>query len=62
MQRLGLDDERVGRAGRVHFVENAPLTASATEVRRRLAAREAIPDGWLSPRVVRYLSKYRLYL
>lgn len=49
-------------AGRVHFVENAPLTASATEVRRRLAAREAIPDGWLSPRVVRYLSKYRLYL
>lgn len=49
-------------AGRVHFIENAPLAASSTEIRRRLAAGEAIPDGWLSPRVVRYLSKYRLYL
>lgn len=49
-------------SGRVHFVENAPIAASSTEVRRRLAAGEAIPDGWLSPRVVRYLSKYRLYL
>ena len=48
-------------AGSVHFVENAPLAVSSTEVRRRLAAGEAIPDDWLSPRVVRYLSKYRLY-
>jgi nicotinate-nucleotide adenylyltransferase len=48
-------------AGRVHFLENEPLSASATEIRRRLAAGEAIPDGWLSPRVVRYLSKYSLY-
>ncbi len=48
-------------AGSVHFVENAPRAVSSTEVRRRLAAGEAIPDGWLAPRVVRYLSKYRLY-
>ncbi len=48
-------------AGSVHFVENAPLAVSSTEVRRRLAAGEAIPDGWLAPRVVRYLAKYRLY-
>lgn len=48
-------------AGDVHFVENAPLAVSSTEVRRRLAAGEAIPDGWLAPRVVRYLSKYLLY-
>ena len=48
-------------AGGVHFVENAPLAVSSTEVRRRLAAEEAMPDGWLAPRVVRYLSKYRLY-
>lgn len=48
-------------AGRVHFVENEPLAVSSTELRRRLAAGEAIPDGWLAPRVVRYLLKYRLY-
>lgn len=48
-------------AGRVEFVENAPLAVSSTEIRRRLAAGEAIPDDWLAPRVVRYLSKYRLY-
>jgi nicotinate-nucleotide adenylyltransferase len=48
-------------AGRVHFLENEPLPASATEIRRRLASGEAVPDGWLAPRVVRYLSKYSLY-
>ncbi|MEO7794237.1 MAG: nicotinate-nucleotide adenylyltransferase [Thermoanaerobaculia bacterium] len=48
-------------AGQVHFVENAPRAVSSTEVRRRLAAGEEIPPGWLQPRVVRYLSKYRLY-
>jgi nicotinate-nucleotide adenylyltransferase len=48
-------------SGKVHFVENVPLAVSSTEVRRRLAAGETIPEGWLAPRVVRYLSKYRLY-
>jgi nicotinate-nucleotide adenylyltransferase len=47
--------------GRVHFVENEPLAVSATEIRRRLRAGEPIPDGWLAPRVVPYLAKYRLY-
>ena len=48
-------------AGRVDFVENAPLAVSSTEIRRCLADGETVPDGWLAPRVVRYLSKYRLY-
>ncbi len=48
-------------ARRVHFVDNLPLAVSSSEVRRLLAAGERIPDGWLAPRVVRYLSKYRLY-
>lgn len=37
------------------------LDEHATEIRRCLAAGETVPDGWLAPRVVRYLSKYRLY-
>ncbi len=48
-------------AGLVHFVENTPLAVSSTEVRRCLAAGDSIPDGWLSPRVVGYAAKYRLY-
>jgi nicotinate-nucleotide adenylyltransferase len=48
-------------AGRVHFVRNSPHPVSSTEVRRRFAAGEAIPEGWLSPRVVRYIAKYSLY-
>lgn len=48
-------------AGRVDFVENPPVAVSSTEIRRRLAAGEPIPEGWLAPRVVRYLQKYRLY-
>jgi len=67
---FGLDDLRPGlapeleaaiAAQRARFVENAPVAASSTEVRRLLAAGEEVPDGWLAPRVVRYLSKYRLY-
>lgn len=67
---FGLDEVRPGlapdleaaiAAQRAHFVENAPLAVSSTEVRRLLAAGEEVPDGWLAPRVVRYLSKYRLY-
>ena len=48
-------------AGRVHFVANSPLAASSTEVRQRLAAGDALPEGWLSPRVLAYAAKYRLY-
>lgn len=53
--------QRAIEAGRVHFVANPPLDVSSTEVRRRLAAGDTVPDGWLAPRVVRYLAKYRLY-
>lgn len=48
-------------AGEVHFVENPPLAASSREIRRLLAAGEEIPEGWMEPRVVRYLAKYSLY-
>lgn len=48
-------------SGRVHFVANPPHPASSTEIRRRLAAGEEIPAGWLAEPVLRYLAKYRLY-
>jgi nicotinate-nucleotide adenylyltransferase len=47
--------------GRVRFVEHPPHPAAATEIRRRLAAREALPAGWVDDRVVRYIEKYSLY-
>ncbi|MEO8274755.1 MAG: nicotinate-nucleotide adenylyltransferase [Thermoanaerobaculia bacterium] len=48
-------------AGRIHVLRNPPLAVSSTELRRRLAASERIPDGWLAPRVVRYIEKYSFY-
>lgn len=47
--------------GRVLFLEGPEHAASATEIRRRLAAGESVPDGWLDARVLQYLSKYSLY-
>jgi nicotinate-nucleotide adenylyltransferase len=49
------------RAGRVRFVEHAPHPAAATEIRRRLAAGQALPNDWVDERVVRYIEKYSLY-
>lgn len=48
-------------SGRVRFVANPPHPASSSEIRRRLAAGEEIPAGWLADPVLRYLLKYRLY-
>ena len=46
------------RDGRVHFVPNRPLEVSSTELRRRLAEGEEIPDQWVPPLVLKYLRKY----
>ncbi len=48
-------------AARVEWVENPPLEASSSEIRDRLARGEALPAGWLDPRVLRFIQKYRLY-
>jgi nicotinate-nucleotide adenylyltransferase len=46
---------------RVEWVEVEPHPASSTEIRRRLAAGEPLPAGWLDPRVLTFLQKYDLY-
>jgi nicotinate-nucleotide adenylyltransferase len=46
---------------RVEWVAHAPHPASASEIRRRLAAGEPVPEGWLDPRVLTFVHKYRLY-
>ncbi|MFN7941268.1 MAG: nicotinate-nucleotide adenylyltransferase [Thermoanaerobaculia bacterium] len=48
-------------AGRVAWIDNPPLELSSTELRRRLAAGEPIPAGWVPERVLTYVAKYRLY-
>lgn len=48
-------------AARIDWIEHRPHPASASEIRRRLAAGEAIPEGWLEPRVLTFVRKYGLY-
>lgn len=48
-------------AGTVEFVENPPVDASSSEIRRRFAAGEPIPEGWLDERVLSFVRKYSLY-
>ena len=45
----------------VEWIEHESHPASATELRRRLAAGEAPPEGWLEPRVLKFIRKYGLY-
>ena len=52
---------RAIEAGTVDFVENPPVDVSATEIRRRLAVGEPIPDDWLPARVLAFARKYSLY-
>jgi nicotinate-nucleotide adenylyltransferase len=47
--------------GRVDWCDAAQHPASGTEIRRRLAAGEPPPAGWLPPRVLSFVEKYRLY-
>jgi nicotinate-nucleotide adenylyltransferase len=42
-------------------VESVSHPASASEIRRRLRAREPIPEGWLHDRVLKFSAKYDLY-
>lgn len=46
---------------RLRWVEATAHPASATEIRRRLAAGQPPPDGWLDPRVLAFAVKYDLY-
>jgi nicotinate-nucleotide adenylyltransferase len=48
-------------AGTVDFVENAPVDVSSSEIRRRLAAGEPLPEGWVPERVLSFARKYSLY-
>jgi len=59
----GLDPElaRLVSSARVEWVENPPIEASSTRIRELLARDETPPAGWLDPRVLRFIEKYRLY-
>ena len=46
---------------RVHHVANAPVAASSTDIRRRIAARSGDLHRWLPPLVLDYIAKYELY-
>lgn len=46
---------------RVEWVANEPLAISASEIRTLLGRGDEQPAGWLDPRVLTFLRKYRLY-
>ena len=46
---------------RVLFIANDPVAVSATEIRQRLAAGQAIPDDAVPELVLKYIDKYSLY-
>ena len=46
---------------RLTWIDRVSHPASASEIRRRLAAREAVPEGWLDARVLAFTTKYDLY-
>ena len=48
-------------AARLGWVRSVAHPASASEIRRRIASGELIPDGWLDPRVLKFIAKYELY-
>jgi nicotinate-nucleotide adenylyltransferase len=59
----GLDPELAAAlaTARVAWMPNSPLPISASEIRARLARGEEPPAGWLDPRVLTFIRKYRLY-
>jgi nicotinate-nucleotide adenylyltransferase len=64
LARPGFDREAAaaGLGGaRLATVENAPLAISSSAIRERLARGESPPAEWLDPRVLTFLTKYRLY-
>jgi len=46
---------------RLTWIDSTAHPASASEIRRRLATGEPVPDGWLDPRVLAFATKYHLY-
>jgi len=53
--------EAAKSSGRLAWVGEVSHPASASEIRRRIAAREPLPEGWLDPRVLRFVAKHALY-
>jgi nicotinate-nucleotide adenylyltransferase len=47
--------------GRAQVLEDVTMDLSSTEIRRRLGAREPLPDGWLPDLVLDYVQKYDFY-
>jgi len=46
---------------KVGWVDSVAHPASSSEIRRRIAAGESIPDGWLDPRVLSFITSHALY-
>lgn len=46
---------------KIGWVESVAHPASSSEIRRRLAAGEPVPDGWLDPRVLGFARSHALY-
>jgi nicotinate-nucleotide adenylyltransferase len=59
--RIASDLAAAIRAANLHWIGAVEHPAAATEIRRRFAAGEPIPDGWLAPRVLAFVEKYQLY-
>ncbi len=59
--RLGAPLAGALRGARLHWLRGVAHPASASEIRRRLAAGEPVPDRWLDPRVLTFATKYSLY-
>jgi len=47
--------------GGLDLLADLTIDVSSTEIRRRRAAGEPLGEGWLHPRVLNYLEKYRFY-
>lgn len=53
--------ENLLATGRAQVLEDVTRDLSSTEIRRRLGAREPLPDGWLPDLVLDYVQKYDFY-
>lgn len=61
--RLELSDElrRLADDARVHFLGNAAVEASSTDLRERLSRGEPAPEGSMPAPVLQYIDKYSFY-
>jgi len=59
----GLSDElgKLAEDPRVHFLSNAAVAVSSTDLRDRLAGGKPIPEGSMAAPVLQYARKYSLY-